>query len=293
MSRKIAAILILGIVALLVIPTTVNAQNGTSSGYSVVFRETGLPNGTQWSISVNGISEKSNGTNITFTEPNGTYNFTIGGVRNYMPLPRTFSVNVKGSNVSLVVVWVPVLYSVTFIETGLPGNTFWNVTLGNDTKSSSNTTISFKMMNGTYEYDIPDVNGITSSTPNGTIKISGAPTEVFVVFTGLINFTFYEQGLPSGTRWSVWIDGTYHNSTSYIIYVSLPNGTYNFVVSVPSGYSANPSTGSINYSNELVLVGVTSLLPYEVLIAVLVILIGFLLTIYIRTRMKNKNLHKK
>lgn len=235
-----------------------------------------------WSVTEAGISKISNSSAITFSEPNGTYVFTFGGNHSYRPQPTNFTVRVNGHNISLVVVWFPVLYPVTFVETGLPGGAFWNVTLGNKSNYSSNSTIVFKVMNGTYDYSIPIVNGIASSTSNGTIKVSGAPTRVFVLFTLPVNFTFYERGLPTGSHWSVLINGHYYNSTSSIISVTLPNNTYSFVVVLPPGYYSTPTEGKVNYANNLVLVNVNSFLIYEIIISVLVLLIAVFLAIYIR-----------
>ena len=287
-SRIVVVSLAALIVVILCIPALSGAQNGSSHDYSVTIRETGLPSGTHWSVSVHGFSEYSNSSTISFMEPNGTYVFTIGGVRNYRPLPSNFSISVQGHNISLVVVWAPILYSVTFIETGLPADTFWNVTFGNQTNISPNSTIDFNVMNGTYDYSIPSVNGITPSSPNGTISVSGNPTKVFVTFISPVNFTFIEQGLPSGSYWSVWINGLYHNSTSPEITVMLPNGTYNFIIVVPSNYHANPSSGRVNWSDNVIYVITSSYLYYELIIGVLVALIAVFLIVFLKMRKKLK-----
>lgn len=288
----ISRIAVVSLVALMVFilfaPVLSEAQTGTPHDYSVNFRETGLPEGTQWSVSVQGSTEYSNNSSINFLEPNGTYLFIMGGDNHYRPLPSNFTVNVQGHNSSLVVVWVPVLYPVTFVETGLPVGTFWNVSLGNETNISSNSTISFKVTNGTYDYSIPDVNGIASSTSNGTISVNGAPTKVFIAFTAPVNFTFFENGLPAGAKWSIYINGLYYNSTSSIISVTLPNGTYSFAVILPSGFYATPAQGNVNWMNNIVLIKASSPLFYEIIVAVLVVLISVLLIIYTRIRRRTK-----
>ena len=288
MTRQIRTVFFFFIVAILLIPTLSYAQSGQSASYGVTFVEKGLPNGTHWSISVGGSAESSNNSTITFLEPDGSYNFIMGMVRDYRPLPSNFTVVVRGSNITLVVVWVPVLYPVTFVESGLPANTFWNVTLGNQTNYSSNSTITFKVMNGTYEYNVPDVNGVASSSPSGTIKVNGEPTKVFLQFTVPVNFTFIESGLPAGSKWSVFIDGSYHNSTSSIISFNLPNRTYSYLIILPSGYYAKQTQGLVDYSNNLVVVNASSSFIYEIVIAILAVLIVVLLFIYIRMRRRTK-----
>ena len=289
MNRWSGAIILVFVVLTLLVPTLSYAQAAQPAEYGVTFTEKGLPNGTLWSISVAGSAEFSNNSTIIFRESNGSYHFIIGVVQNYRPLPSNFTVDVNGNNVSLVVIWVPVLYPVTFVESGLPADTFWNVTLGNETDYSSNSTIIFRVMNGTYGYSIPDVNGIASSTSNGTIRVSGELTKVFVRFAVPVNFTFLEQGLPSGSRWSIFINGAYHNSTSPIISVTLPNGTYNFAVILPSGYYANPSSGEVNSAKSLEIIKASSPLIYEIIISILVVLIGLFVFFYYRNIRKIKH----
>ena len=288
MTRWSRTVFLFFIVAILLIPTLSYAQSGQSASYGVTFVEKGLPNGTHWSISVGGSAESSNNSTITFLEPDGSYNFIMGRVQDYRPLPSNFTVVVRGSNITLVVIWIPVLYPVTFVESGLPANTFWNVTLGNQTNYSSNSTITFKVMNGTYEYNVPDVNGVASSSPSGTIKVNGEPTKVFLQFTVPVNFTFIESGLPAGSKWSVFIDGSYHNSTSSIISFNLPNRTYSYLIILPSGYYAKQTHGLVDYSNNLIVVNASSSFTYEIVIAILAVLIVVLSLIYIRMRRRTK-----
>ena len=288
MIRWSKAVFFFFIVAILLLPTLSYAQSGQSPNYTIAFNEKGLPNGTNWSVSVGEIVRSSNNSTVTFLEPDGSYNFVMGRVPGYRPLPSNFTVVVRGSNITLVVVWIPVLYPVTFVESGLPANTFWNVTLGNQTNYSSNSTITFKVMNGTYEYNVPDVNGVASSSPSGTIKVNGEPTKVFLQFTVPINFTFIESGLPAGSKWSVFIDGSYHNSTSSIISFNLPNRTYSYLITLPSGYYAKQTQGLVDYSNNLVVVNASSSFTYEIVIAILAVLIVVLSFIYIRMRRRTK-----
>ena len=288
MASTIRLISLAIIVSILVVPATLVNTAGNSENYTVTFHETGLPSGANWSVSQGISTIYSVNNTISFLEPNGSYNFVMGRVDGYRPLPSNFSVNVAGHNSSFVVIYVPVLYPVTFVESGLPANTFWNVTLGNQTNYSSNSTITFKVMNGTYEYSVLDVNGVASSSPSGTIKVNGEPTKVFLQFTVPVNFTFIESGLPAGSKWSVFIDGSYHNSTSSIISFNLPNRTYSYLIILPSGYYTKQTHGLVDYSNNLIVVNASSSFTYEIVIAILSVLIAVLSLIYIRMRRRTK-----
>ncbi|MFP3318691.1 MAG: protease pro-enzyme activation domain-containing protein [Thermoplasmata archaeon] len=58
--------------------------------------------------------------------------------------------------------------------------------------------------------------------------------------------TFTENGLPSGTSWSVTFNGnTKSSTTTTISYTGIANGSYSFTVGNVSGYTASPSSGTI------------------------------------------------
>ena len=66
--------------------------------YKVTFTESGLSPGTLWSVTLNGTSESSTSGTITFTEPNGTYSYTVSSVSGYTLSPSSGSIPVHGSN---------------------------------------------------------------------------------------------------------------------------------------------------------------------------------------------------
>ena len=58
------------------------------------------------------------------------------------------------------------------------------------------------------------------------------------------NVTFTETGLPSGTAWSVTLNGSTLSSTSSITFTEL-NGTYSYTIGPVSGYESSPSLGAV------------------------------------------------
>jgi len=73
--------------------------------YTIRFTETGLPTGTQWSVTLNGTTKSSTTNTIIFSEPNGTYSYRIATViKSYVPVPSsgTFTVNGESVNVSII-----------------------------------------------------------------------------------------------------------------------------------------------------------------------------------------------
>lgn len=72
--------------------------------YTVTFRETGLPPGTNWSITVSGRIETSNSTTITFYSlANGSYEFSVGGVSGYTTNDSAVTIRLNGSPVAVAI----------------------------------------------------------------------------------------------------------------------------------------------------------------------------------------------
>jgi hypothetical protein len=86
-------------------PIAIDFAKLSSSYFSVVFEEGGLPQGTQWSVSLQGVVEDSVTSSATFNEPNGTYAYRAGSVAAYTPSPAAGNVTLVGRNTT-----VPIYY---------------------------------------------------------------------------------------------------------------------------------------------------------------------------------------
>ncbi|MGC2290004.1 MAG: thermopsin family protease [Thermoplasmata archaeon] len=73
--------------------------------YLVHFTESGLPHGTVWSVTLNGITMSSKTSSIQFYDPDGTYAFTVGGVAGYTAHPAMGAVVVDGTGASVHLTW--------------------------------------------------------------------------------------------------------------------------------------------------------------------------------------------
>ncbi len=76
-----------------------------------------------------------------------------------------------------------VTFAVVFNETGLGSGAVWSVTLGGITESSSATTITFEMLNGTYAFSVPSVAGSDPSPGSGSVTVLGNSSYVALSFT--------------------------------------------------------------------------------------------------------------
>jgi len=180
--------------------------NNSTGHYVVTFSESGLPAGTSWSVSVErtwsggpvgngspvplpsstpswgvGTTHTSTNATVSFCLRNGTYRFSVAEAVNgsgvYAPAPSAGNLTVNGSAVNVPIVFSALrLYSVSFVEVGLPAGTTWSVQLfgaagvgptppwgptpacANLTSNSSNSTsVGFSLPNGTYGFKVVGV----------------------------------------------------------------------------------------------------------------------------------------
>ncbi|MGA8276084.1 MAG: hypothetical protein WB852_07320 [Thermoplasmata archaeon] len=222
--------------------------------FPVSFTEQGLPNGAQWFLNVTGqppISER--GATSVFGLANGTYDYSIATLdKQYEPLPADGVFTVTGSNLSESVLFSLVNYSVTLIETGLPSRTNWSVTLNGTTEESGESEIMFAEPNGSYSFSVGTLVWYEANPNSGLLDVSGRSVNESITFSPSICYgycgkypvEFTETGLPSGTTWSVTINGSIVSAAGSMM-ILLENGTYPFTVGEIAGYSANPQTGQV------------------------------------------------
>ena len=143
-------------------------------------------------------------------------------------------------------------YAVTFAETGLSAGSTWYVNLSNgQTFSSTTGTISFSEPNGTYSYTIATSDKTYEPVPSsGSFKVDSSAASESVSFLKLYTVAFTESGLPSGTSWSVTLNGTMETLTTNTITFSLPNGTYSYTIGKISGYNISKSSGSLTINGK-------------------------------------------
>lgn len=86
-------------------------------------------------------------------------------------------------------------------------------------------------------------------TVNGnSIKISVHFSEI--EYNERYEIAFHENGLPSGTTWSVHLNGISKTSSNSKIIFNEINGTYYYNVSSVSNYSATSSSGNFTINGN-------------------------------------------
>jgi hypothetical protein len=232
------------------------------NAYPVTFDAFGLPGGVFWSVSLDGANTSGYGDSLYFTAPNGTYNYSATPHDFPAPNPSSGQVVINGAGVVVDVIFgngsAGPFYALLFSETGLPAGTNWSVELwSGSAKYSVTSSIQFALPNGTFNYTVSPILGERAAPSSGQAVVAGARVTVSIVFTSTsprpttYSVEFVEQGLPTGTSWSVDLGGTTVASTTTTVQFNETNGTYAFTLSTVSGFTAN-STGQITVSGTAV-----------------------------------------
>ena len=216
--------------------------------YPVGFVEQGLPDGTTWNVTINGVTAQGTvvdqNSSIGFNLPNGTYGYTIGSPRGYSTR-SSGTIVVDGGPVLVRVPFHAATYTVQFDATGLPAGMLWSVELNGTSVGSDTDSLAFVEPNGTYPYSVQAPPDFLAVPDGGTLNVFGADlTQVigFVKIT-LYDVTFTETGLPAAGCWSVAYNGTNGSSSSGLagagegIVLTIRNGSY--VFDAPSWCNSN------------------------------------------------------
>ncbi len=207
----------------------------------VTFTATGLPQSTVWWVNLTNHSYSSSSNTISFYESNGTYSYTLStDNKNYAPSNPSGAFVVDGNPTSQSAVFVPVLYNVSFKETGLQSGISWSVTSGSTSHTSTNSTISFKEMNGTYTFTISNLTLYYTNDYSISTTVNGKN------LTETVNFLHYAYitGTLSPGNATLKINGKT---------VSVSGGTFNISV-VAGNYTVTAgSSGYTSYSNNITL----------------------------------------
>jgi outer membrane protein assembly factor BamB len=130
---------------------TRDTRTFTRETYLVTMQETGLPSGTNWSVTIGGVAKSSTTAKIWFYLANGTYSYSVANVANYSRT-ATGMFTVDGTAVTVTTHFTRETYLVKFTESGLPLHTSWQVTIGSIAYSKERTSTSFDLTKGTDSY---------------------------------------------------------------------------------------------------------------------------------------------
>jgi hypothetical protein len=231
----------------------------SSVDFTVTFAETGLPNGSSWSVTLASDTQGGTGATIGFVEPNGTYAYEVPTVPGFTVVPSSGNLTVSGANVRQSLSYTPLppgLYALTFMESGLPTGQIWSVDLAGTVENSSTDQIVFAEKNDTYPFSVGEISGYHAVPSSGAVMVAGADKDVSITFTPQappqFGVTFTETGLPSGTNWSVDLNGSLVQGTTPSLSTTDPNGSYSFEVTAVYGYNTSNASGMVVVAGQAV-----------------------------------------
>lgn len=233
---------------------------------SLRFNATGLPTATEFSVSISGsgqfsgyTSANSSSGSVVFDVPGGlTGVFTVRPPPGFTPAPASGLIRLPstGAAEDITIVFSPngtALYPVYFNESGLPSGTNWSVSLDGQGRYSTGMSISFGAPTGAHQFVVGPVTGgsvhYRPSPATGVVAVSDAPKSVTVSFGADYPVTFLETGLPSGTVWTVILEGTSLDATGSAVIFFEPNGTYPFTIGAAGGETPSPASGEVNVTD--------------------------------------------
>lgn len=204
---------------------------------------------------------------------------------------------------------LPGEYPVTFSAAPLPPKAIWWVDINGSMLTSFVPSIFVGYLpNGSYPFFVgaavaaPCVT-IGAIPDSGSLNVSGAPANETIYFfeNGPYSYaiTFEESGLPSGTNWTVTLNGTGQTSNATSLFFHGCGGWYAFVIGAVSGYISNVTSGRVTVAGNDVTVSVAFLpatvtpqgtgssglsIPYAIVLGVVVGAVLGSLAMWVRLR---------
>jgi hypothetical protein len=233
---------------------------GQPEEFSVAFEETGLPAGTDWSVTLAEFPLSSTTASLLFTETNGSYPYSVSPLTGYLATPSSGTVLVMGHDAEVTVVFevaavrTTTQFPLNFSETGLVGSFYWEIDCGVSGAPADQsyifgagddgTWIEMSAPNGSYSWEAYTNLSLYPEPVGGSFTVSGAAVRIAVTFSAeapaQYPVTFTETGLPASSNWTV--AAGYSSITMPAgnpIVFEEPNGsTYYSVLSNATGFAA-------------------------------------------------------
>ena len=177
-------------------------RNSTTNGYNLPYSfngdtynvkivSLGLPLTDKFVISIKNLSQYTvSSSGLSLQLVNGTYYYTVSSLNtNYTPTDHTGQFNVSGTSKTVTIDFNPVTFPVTLDEVGLAHGTPWQVVTGNVSNTSSGSSTSLYLMNGSYNITISDSAGYQANPNVINVFVNGSSQSYQVAFTSPTNLS--------------------------------------------------------------------------------------------------------
>ncbi len=199
------------------------------------------------------ITSSSMISDLSVTEANGTYGFSIPSVPGYRSLPVGANFTVHGGALTVYVNFTPTTppppeYPVTFVETGLPSGSAWSIDVRNQTVASTGPTLQIAEPSGAYGYVATTIAGYHARNASYGFYVNNSSLVVTVSFYQVMYAVVWEETGLGNLSWSVDVAGDPVLNNGAWTTDPLPNGTYAFTIPDVEDYVPDVHTG--NFSIE-------------------------------------------
>lgn len=213
----------------------------------------------QCSDNLTGISEITN--EAVSSIPVGT---SPVGIASDSSNEQIYVVNQGSDNVTAInATVVAPAYTVTFVASGLPTGSDFDVSIGNlvqgnQVNSSTTGLVRFIESDGTYNYTVVTNSTDLATHSTGVVVVNGADVNVSVIFRVSVQLWFWVNGWPPGPNfWQVNVTNTslgFHASVGTNGNVSLvrvfEDARYSYSVTFPTNYSRWDTSGNVTVGTE-------------------------------------------
>ena len=80
-----------------------------TQSYTLTFTESGLSSGTSWTIDLNGNTISTTSSSISFSEPDGSYSYSIGSISGYGVSPSSGTATINGGSATVSVTYTEMI----------------------------------------------------------------------------------------------------------------------------------------------------------------------------------------
>jgi len=174
---------------------TINGANVTenisfSQLYSITFNANGLASGIEWKVTLNSVNLTSTSNSIVFSSlTNGNYHYQVFIFNKWYSInPENGNITINNANITQNVTFTK-LYTITFVESGLPSGMAWSLYLNSNYYfNNSNEIIISYLSEGNYSFSIVSIQGYNITPISGNIYLNQNVTEnIKFSFTYLIS----------------------------------------------------------------------------------------------------------
>lgn len=224
---------------------------------TLVVTEKGLPKGTPWNLTLEGIGTVETSTNTTEQLPVGwmpsvgvaAYNITIPPASGYVATPSLIVRYPWYANFSqgITVTFHPAtFYAVRFAERGLPPDTGWNVLVDGVRYATTRHALTIFAPNGTYPVVVAAAGSFRTTLASASVTVNGTAASDRVAFEAEGRLRIVQSGLSTAHP-PIWYVNLTNASGAHLHFTVvgasfqtlLPIGNYTLTIQ-SAGYVATP-----------------------------------------------------